>query len=115
MQQGVPGVHHLVNSASQTVASGLSRVIGARLRALGLDAGPAEPWAVGIVGLVQATGDWLMKRNRPMRREALTDYLTTLLWQGFAGVKAAADIPGGLAGHAAVDPWGGVLVRGTRP
>jgi AcrR family transcriptional regulator len=100
MQQEVPGVHHLVNSASQTVASGLSRVIGDRLRALGLDAGPAEPWAVGIVGLVQATGDWWMKRNRPMRREALTDYLTTLLWQGIAGVRAAADIPGGLASHA---------------
>jgi hypothetical protein len=27
----------------------------------------------------------------------LSDYLTTLLWSGIAGVDAAADIPGGLA------------------
>lgn len=100
LRQDVPGVHHLVSGASQTVASGLSRVIGDRLRALGLDAGPAEPWAVGIVGLVQAVGEWWMRRNRPLGREALVDYLTTLLWQGISGVRAAADLPGGLASHA---------------
>lgn len=100
MRQDVPGVHHLINGASQTVSTGLSRVIGDRLRALGLDAGPAEPWAVGIVGLVQVTGDWWMRRNRPMSREALGDYLTTLLWNGIAGIKAAADLPPRLADHA---------------
>lgn len=96
-QSGVPGVHHLVASSAQTVASGLARVLGDRLRALGLDAGPAEPWAYGIVGLAQAVGDWWIMHNRPMSRPALTDYLTTLLWHGFAGVQAAADRPGGLA------------------
>jgi AcrR family transcriptional regulator len=93
MRQEVPGAYHLITNASQTVSSGLSRVIGDRLRAVGLDAGPAEPWAVGMVGLVQAVGDWWMKRNRPLGREALVEYLTTLLWQGIAGVKAAADLP----------------------
>jgi AcrR family transcriptional regulator len=93
MRQEVPGANHVINSASQTVSSGLSRVIGDRLRAVGLDAGPAEPWAVGMVGLVQAVGDWWMKRNRPLGREALVEYLTTLLWEGIAGVKAAADLP----------------------
>ena len=93
MRADVPGVHHLINGAAQTVASGLSRVIGDRLRALGLDAGPAEPWAVGIVGLVQAVGDWWIRHRRPMGREALTDYLTTLLWHGIDGVRAAADLP----------------------
>jgi len=93
MRVDLPGVHHLINGAVQTVSSGLSRVIGDRLRALGLDAGPAEPWAVGIVGLVQAAGDWWIRHRRPMGREALTDYLTTLLWQGIDGVRAAADLP----------------------
>jgi AcrR family transcriptional regulator len=93
MRQQVPGVHHLINGAAQTVSSGLSRVIGDRLRAVGLDAGPAEPWAIGIVGLVQAVGDWWMRRNRPLGRQALVEYLTTLLWEGIAGVKAAADLP----------------------
>ncbi|WP_246002303.1 hypothetical protein [Allorhizocola rhizosphaerae] len=93
MRADIAGVHHLINGAMQTVSSGLSRVIGDRLRALGLDAGPAEPWAVGIVGLVQATGDWWMRHQRPMSREALTGYLTTLLWQGIEGVKRSADLP----------------------
>ena len=91
----IPGVHHLINGAAQTVSSGLSRVIGDRLRALGLDAGPAEPWAVGIVGLVQAVGDWWIRHRRPMGREALTGYLTTLLWYGIDGVAASADLPMG--------------------
>lgn len=94
VRQDVPGAQHLVNSASQNVASGLCQVMGDRLRALGLDAGPAEPWAVGIVGLVQATGDWWMKRDRPVCRRVLTDHLTALLWQGFAGIRAMADLPG---------------------
>jgi len=95
MRADVPGVHHLINSASMTVSSGLARVIGDRLRALGLDSGPATPWAVGIVGLVQATGDWWLRQQRPMSREALTEYLTVLLWHGVEGVKASADLAGG--------------------
>ncbi|MBB5872997.1 AcrR family transcriptional regulator [Allocatelliglobosispora scoriae] len=96
-QQGIPGVQHSIAGSAQTVAAGLARVIGDRLRAMGLDAGPAEPWAVGMVGMVQAVGDWWMRHGQPMSREALTEYLTTLLWQGIAGVRAAADVPGGLA------------------
>jgi hypothetical protein len=101
MRADVPGVHHLINGATQTVSSGLSRVIGDRLRALGLDAGPAEPWAVGIVGLVRAVGDWWIRHKRPMGREALTDYLTTLLWQGIGGVRASADLPAFMIGATA--------------
>jgi AcrR family transcriptional regulator len=93
---GLSGGHNLVAKASGKVAVELSRVIGDRLRALGLDAGPAEPWAYGLVGLVTAVGDWWLERGRPMTRAALTDYVTTLMWQGFDGVRASADIPGGL-------------------
>ena len=31
-----------------------------------------------------------------MSRAALTDYVATLGWQGFDGVRASADLPGGL-------------------
>jgi AcrR family transcriptional regulator len=95
-QSGIFGVHHVVDRSAETVATGLARVIGDRLRALGLDAGPAEPWAYGLVGFVHAVGDWWLIRGRPMSRAALTDYLTTLLWSGIDGVRAYADIPGGL-------------------
>jgi AcrR family transcriptional regulator len=93
----MPGVRRLVQRSSQTIAAGLARVIGDRLRSLGLDSGPAEPWAYGMVGMVQSVGDWWMSHGRPMSREALTDYLTTLLWEGLVGVRRVADVPGGLA------------------
>jgi AcrR family transcriptional regulator len=95
-QAGLTGVEQLMARSTQIVAVGLARAIGDRLRALGLDAGPAEPWAFGLVGFVQAVGDWWMVRGQPMSRAALTEYLTTLLWKGFEGVQRAADLPGGL-------------------
>ena len=93
---GLSGGHNLVAKASGKVAVELSRVIGDRLRAMGLDSGPAEPWAYGLVGFVTAVGDWWLERGRPMSRAALTDYVATLMWQGFDGVRASADIPAGL-------------------
>jgi AcrR family transcriptional regulator len=59
-------------------------VLGEQLRALGLDSGPAEPWAFGIVGMVHLAGDWWLDR-RTMTRDRLVEYLTTLLWQGLGG------------------------------
>lgn len=77
---------------SELVAVHLARILGDRLRAAGVDAGPAEPWAYGIVGMVQAAGDWWL--NRPaMSRRALTGYLTALIWGGFAGVQGTAAQP----------------------
>jgi AcrR family transcriptional regulator len=95
-QSGLSGGHNLVAKASGKVAVELSRVIGDRLRAMGLDSGPAEPWAYGLVGFVTAVGDWWLERGRPMTRAALTDYVATLMWQGFDGIRASADIAGGL-------------------
>ena len=96
-QSGSPAMPGLIAQSARTIATDLARVIGDRLRALGLDSGPAEPWAHGMVGMVQSVGDWWILHGRPMSRAALTDYLTTLLWQGLSGVRAAADIPGGLS------------------
>jgi AcrR family transcriptional regulator len=92
-QSGLSGGHNLVAKASETVAAELARAIGDRLRAVGLDSGGAEPWAYGLVGFVTAVGDWWMSRGRPMSRAALTDYVATLMWQGFDGIRAAADLP----------------------
>ncbi|MFI7071085.1 TetR family transcriptional regulator [Micromonospora sediminicola] len=92
-ESGLPGLQQVVSGTSRQVATGLARVIGDRLRALGLDAGPAEPWAYGLVGFVQAVGDWWTTHGQPIRRAALTDYLTTLLWSGIEGVRRGADLP----------------------
>jgi AcrR family transcriptional regulator len=89
----------VVADVVDTVASGLARIFGDRLRARGLDSGAALPWAHGVVGYVQAAGDWWLRQQQPLSREALSEYLTTLLWSGVSGVAQAADIPGGLAAY----------------
>lgn len=62
----------------------IASLIGDLLRASGGDAGAAEPWGFGIVGTVRSAGErWLEQRT--MTREALTGYLTELLWSGAAG------------------------------
>jgi AcrR family transcriptional regulator len=96
---GAPAMPHVVETAARTIATDLARVIGDRLRSLGLDSGGAEPWAYGIVGLVRTVGDWWIVHSRPMSRAALTEYLTLLLWDGLSGIKAAADLPPTLPGR----------------
>lgn len=96
---GAPRMPHIIASSAQQIASELARVIGDRLRDMGLDSGGAEPWAYGIVGMVQTIGDWWITHSRPISRKALTEYVTTLLWDGLSGIRAAADLPAGLAAH----------------
>ena len=96
-QRGIARGRDVVADAVDTVASGLARILGDRLRALGLDSGPALPWAYGIVGFIQTVGDWWLRHQQPISREGLADYLTTFLWGGITGIRSAADTPGGLA------------------
>jgi AcrR family transcriptional regulator len=62
------------------------------LLAAGRDAEGAEPWAHGIVGMVQLAGDWWMT-ERSMARERVVEYLTSLLWGGFLEMARASRPP----------------------
>jgi len=83
-QERAPGAD-VVEDVREQISRLLATVLGERLRGLGLDSGGAEAWAHGLVGMVQSAGDWWLQR-RTMSRPALTDYLTTLIWGGVAGV-----------------------------
>jgi AcrR family transcriptional regulator len=96
---GAPRMPHIIAGSAKHLSTELARVIGDRLRDMGLDSGAAEPWAYGIVGLVQTIGDWWITHSRPVSRKALTEYVTTLLWDGLSGIRAAADLPDGPAAH----------------
>ena len=98
-QPGIERSRDVVADVVDTVASALARILGDRLRDVGLDTGPALPWAYGVVGYVQTVGDWWLRHQQPISRPALSDYLTTFLWSGIAGIRTAADLPGGLAGR----------------
>ena len=75
------------------IARQVAAVVGEQLRVAGLDSGPAEPWAFGIVGMVHLAGDWWVEQPT-MSRDRLVEYLTTLLWDGMSGWAATAREPG---------------------
>lgn len=80
-----------VQRDKELIASALTAILGDNLRAFGLDSGGAEPWAYGITGLVQSTGEWWLTR-RSMSRVHVTDYVTQLIWSAISGVLASAGI-----------------------
>jgi AcrR family transcriptional regulator len=74
-----------VASMEATIAQALSALMADRLRLAGADSGGAEPWAYGVVGMVQlAAHRWM--DHQTMSADALVDYLCALAWQGLSGV-----------------------------
>ncbi len=67
------------------IAAAMARVLGDTLRELGVDAGGAEPWAYGLVGLGLSTGEWWLTR-RTMSRAAVRGYLAAFVWHAFEGL-----------------------------
>jgi AcrR family transcriptional regulator len=80
-----------VRRDKEFIATTLTAVIGDYMRAYGLDSGAAEPWAYGITGLVQSTGEWWLER-RSMSRSHVVEYVTQLIWAALAGVLRDAGI-----------------------
>jgi AcrR family transcriptional regulator len=74
-----------VANMEDAIAQALSALMADRLREAGSDSGGAEPWAYGVVGMVQlASHRWV--DHPTMSAEALVDYLVSLAWQGLSGV-----------------------------
>lgn len=90
---GAPEPAQVVEHNMAMIANLLAAELGDRLRLSELDAGGAEAFAYGLVGMVYTAGDWWLSRQT-MSRVALTDYLTTMIWGGLSGVLGAADQPG---------------------
>jgi AcrR family transcriptional regulator len=80
-----------VTRNKQLIASRLTDVLRDYLRVFGLDTALAEPWAHGVTGLVQATGEWWLSQ-RSMSRDRVVVLVTDLIWAAFAGTLAEAGI-----------------------
>ncbi|MDR7302880.1 TetR/AcrR family transcriptional regulator [Haloactinomyces albus] len=80
-----------VTTEKTVIANSLSRLLGEYLRSLNLDSGGVEAWSHGLVGMVQASGDWWLDRQS-MSREDLTDYLTRIIWFAIDGVLRSGGI-----------------------
>ncbi len=63
-------------------AAKIAQVTRQDLERLGLDVDAAEPWAHGIVGMMQFVAAWWLD-TRTMPLDRLVDQVTTLLWEGF--------------------------------
>jgi AcrR family transcriptional regulator len=63
-------------------AAAIARTTRADLERLGLEADAAEPWAHGIVGMMQFVGSWWLE-HPDVPRERLVNQLSALLWDGF--------------------------------
>jgi AcrR family transcriptional regulator len=73
------------------IATALTAILGDYLREFGLDSGGAEPWAYGLTGLVQSTGEWWLNR-RNMSRVHVVGYVTELIWAALSGVLREAGV-----------------------
>lgn len=80
-----------VTTEKTVIANSLSRLLGEYMRSLGLDSGGVEAWSHGLVGMVQASGDWWLDRQS-MSREDLTGYLTRIIWFAIDGVLRSGGI-----------------------
>ena len=67
------------------ISAAIAVVMGDALRSLGVDAGGAEPWAHGLVGLGLSTGEWWLTR-RTMSRSAVSSYLSSFVWHALQGI-----------------------------
>ncbi|HUJ05294.1 MAG TPA: TetR/AcrR family transcriptional regulator [Streptosporangiaceae bacterium] len=80
-----------VQPDKESIAMALTAVIGDYMWFFGLDSGAAEPWAFGVTGLVQTTGEWWLQR-RSMSRAHVVEYVTQLIWAALTGILGEAGI-----------------------
>lgn len=71
----------------EQIAGVMAKLMGDTLRRLGVDAGGAEPWAHGLIGMGLSVGEWYLRRDI-MSREATAEYLATFVWNAFSGFAA---------------------------
>ncbi len=86
-----PGQYGGVHPDKESIARALTAVIADYLWYFGLDSGAAEPWAHGVTGLVQSTGEWWLQR-RSMSRAHIVEYVTQLIWAALSGILRDAGI-----------------------
>ncbi|MFF0147150.1 TetR family transcriptional regulator [Amycolatopsis sulphurea] len=75
----------VVAEDKEVIATALTALLGDYLRMFTMDSGAAEPWAHGIVGMVQNVGEWWLDR-RSMSRDAVVEYLTQIIWAAIDGL-----------------------------
>jgi len=74
----------IVAEDKEVIATALATLLGDYMRAFDVDAGGADVWGHGIVGMVQNVGEWWLER-RTMSRDQVVEYLTQTIWSAIDG------------------------------
>jgi len=85
------GASDVVTEDKELIATTLTALLGDYMRMFRLDSGAAEPWAYGIVGMVQNTGDWWLDKQT-MGRDSVVEYLTQIIWAAIDGLTRSHGI-----------------------
>lgn len=80
-----PVEEDVVAEDKEVIATALTALLGDYMRMFDMDSGAAEPWAYGIVGMVQNTGEWWLDK-RTMSRDSVVEYLTQIIWAAIDGL-----------------------------
>jgi len=78
---------------NRLMADSIAAQLGRGLALVGSDPALARPWADATLGFVRAAGLWWLDHPDKMTRQALVEYLTTLLWDGAASIYGGGDLP----------------------
>jgi len=89
VQQDARSGNETTSAFVAQVSERVAGVLATGLRTTGRDPAPAELWAVGIVGMVHAAGDWWAERRGSMSRADVVDGLAGLLWHGLGAGSPA--------------------------
>ncbi len=97
-----PNVAEHLQRFTHVLAGRITEVVTAELVREGRATDGAEAFAHGMIGMVQAAGDWWLARRsvgEVMTRDQLASHLVRVLWTGLSGLPPAA--PAGAEGAAA--------------
>ena len=72
----------LDNTGAYNVGRDFAGALTRSLSVYGFDPEAAQTWGHGMVGMVEAAGQWWLE-ERPISRRKLVEHLSTLLWDGF--------------------------------
>lgn len=83
-----PTSSDIVREDKEFIAVAVTALLGDYMRAFNMDSGAAEPWAHGVVGLVENIGVWWLERQS-MGRESVVEYTTEIIWSAIDGICRA--------------------------
>lgn len=87
-----PDVAEHLTRFTHRLAERVTDVVTAELQRFGRSTAGAEAFAHGMIGMVQAAGDWWLARRsegQSMSRDELVNHLVRVLWTGLAGLPEA--------------------------